>query len=81
MNAVVRARVDEEIKERAAEILKQSGLTVSDVIRITLNRIASDGEYSLIPNAVTAKTILDGRKGKNMHAASNVDDLFEQLGI
>ncbi|WP_153101685.1 type II toxin-antitoxin system RelB/DinJ family antitoxin [Paraburkholderia hayleyella] len=39
---VVRARIDGHIKEEAANVLAQMGLSVSDAIRILLTRIAAD---------------------------------------
>jgi DNA-damage-inducible protein J len=39
-NAVVRARIDEHIKEEAAAVLAAMGLTVSDAFRIMLTRVA-----------------------------------------
>lgn len=81
MTTVVRARVDEEIKEKADEILKESGLTVSDAIRITLFRIVRDNDFILMPNTETAKTIREGWAGKDIHTAKDADDLFMQLGI
>jgi DNA-damage-inducible protein J len=81
MSTIVKARIDEDVKERAVEILKQSGLTISDAIRIMLTRVVTDGDYALIPNALTASVIREGRAGKNMHTAKDADDLFEQLGI
>jgi DNA-damage-inducible protein J len=76
MTTVVRARIDEEIKEKVADILKESGLTISDAIRITLNRIVKDNDFALIPNALTAKVIREGRKGKNLHKVDSVKELF-----
>jgi DNA-damage-inducible protein J len=43
MTTVVSATIDEEIKERADEILKESGLTVSDAVRILLTSVANTG--------------------------------------
>ncbi|MQU14805.1 type II toxin-antitoxin system RelB/DinJ family antitoxin, partial [Pseudomonas sp. FSL R10-2189] len=39
-NAVVRARIDEHIKEEAAAVLATMGLTVSDAFRMMMTRIA-----------------------------------------
>lgn len=39
-NTVVRARIDEHIKEEAATVLATMGLTVSDAFRIMLTRMA-----------------------------------------
>jgi len=36
--AFVRARIDEKLKEEAAAVLADMGLTVSDVVRIVLTR-------------------------------------------
>jgi addiction module RelB/DinJ family antitoxin len=36
------ARIDETLKDEAAAVLAELGLTVSDVVRMTLTRIAKD---------------------------------------
>lgn len=41
-NAVVRARIDEHIKEEATVVLAAMGLTVSDAFRILLTRVARE---------------------------------------
>lgn len=41
-NAVIRARIDEHTKEVAAAVLATMGLTVSDVFRMMMVRIAAD---------------------------------------
>ena len=46
-NAVVRARIDEQIKEEASVVLAAMGLTVSDALRMMLTRVAR--EQSLRP--------------------------------
>jgi hypothetical protein len=39
-NALVQTRIDAEVKERATAVLDNIGLTVSDVMRIVLTRVA-----------------------------------------
>ena len=39
-NALVQARIDGEVKEEASTVLATMGLTVSDAVRMMLNRIA-----------------------------------------
>ncbi len=83
-NAFVRARIDETLKNEAAEVLASMGLTVSDLIRITLTKVAKEKALPFdmrIPNALTAKTIADSENGINIHKAKDVDDLFDKLGI
>ncbi|SFZ86153.1 DNA-damage-inducible protein J [Devosia enhydra] len=42
-NAVVQARIDPEIKDKAQDVLQRMGLTLSDAIRILLTRTANEG--------------------------------------
>jgi DNA-damage-inducible protein J len=42
-SALVQARIDPALKERASEVLENMGLTVSDAVRILLTRIAREG--------------------------------------
>lgn len=63
----VRARIDTETKERAAAALQAMGLTVSDVLRIVLRRVATDQAFPLelkVPNAETRAAIEELEAGK-----------------
>ena len=42
-NALVQTRIDPVVKERAAEVLEELGLTVSEAVRILLTRTANEG--------------------------------------
>jgi DNA-damage-inducible protein J len=50
-NALVQTRIDPAVKERAAEVLEEMGITVSEAVRILLTRTASEGA---LPFALTA---------------------------
>ena len=66
-NAVVRARIDEQIKEEATVVLAAMGLTVSDAFRIMLTRIAREKALPfepLIPNETTIAAMREARAGK-----------------
>jgi DNA-damage-inducible protein J len=41
-DTVVRARIDAQVKERAAKVLADMGLSVSDAIRLLLVRVAAE---------------------------------------
>lgn len=41
--ALVQARIDPKVKERASEVLEAMGMTVSDAVRILLTRTAREG--------------------------------------
>ena len=83
-NAFVRARIDETLKNEAAAVLADMGLTVSDVVRIALTKIAKEKALPFemrVPNALTAKTLTKSERGEDVHSARDADDLFRQLGI
>lgn len=42
-SALVQTRIDPAIKERAAAVLEELGMTVSDAVRILLTRTAKEG--------------------------------------
>lgn len=82
--AFVRARIDEALKNEAAAVLAGMGLTVSDVVRIALTKIAKEKALPFemrVPNALTAKTLAQSDHGADVHHAKDADDLFKQLGI
>lgn len=47
-NAFVRARIDETLKNEAAAVLADMGLTVSDLVRITLTKVAREKRFRSI---------------------------------
>jgi len=80
-NIVVRARIDEQVKEEAAAVLATIGLTVSDAFRLMMVRIAKDKALPfepLIPNAETVEAMLQARRGEGKKFES-IDALFADL--
>jgi DNA-damage-inducible protein J len=80
-NAVVRARIDEHIKEEATVVLAAMGLTVSDAFRIMLTRVAREKALPfepLVPNEETIEAMKEARRGK-LPAFVTVDDLMTDL--
>jgi DNA-damage-inducible protein J len=80
-NAVVRARIDEQIKEEATVVLASMGLTVSDAFRLMLTRIAKEKALPfepLVPNAETISAMKEARRGK-LKSFDSVDALLEDL--
>ena len=82
-NAVVRSRVSAEVKEQATSVLEGIGLSVSDLMRIVLTRVAKDGAipFELNPNKLTRETLSKSARGEEIHRAKDAKDLFKQLGI
>ncbi len=80
-NAVVRARIDEHIKEEATVVLASMGLTVSDAFRLMLTRIAKEKALPfepLVPNAETIAAMKEARNGK-LKSFDSMDALLEDL--
>ncbi len=66
-NAVVRARINEEIKKEAVIVLASMGLTISDAFRMMLTRVAVEKALPfepLVPNEETLAAMRDARLGK-----------------
>lgn len=80
-NSVVRARIDEHIKEEATAVLAAMGLTVSDAFRIMLTRVAHEKALPfepLVPNAVTIEAMKEARRG-GLKSFTTVEDLMADL--
>ena len=81
INAVVRARIDEHIKQEAAIVLATIGLTVSDAFRLLLTRIAREKALPfepLIPNKETIEAMKAARRG-DLIAVDSIDNLLSSL--
>ncbi|MGA3041818.1 MAG: type II toxin-antitoxin system RelB/DinJ family antitoxin [Bryobacteraceae bacterium] len=66
-NSIVRARIDEQIKDEAAAVLGAMGLTVSDAFRMMMVRIAAERALPfepLVPNAKTIAAMKAARRGE-----------------
>lgn len=80
-NTVVRARIDEHIKEEASAVLASMGLTVSDAFRMLLTRIAKEHALPfepLIPNQKTINAMKEARRGQ-LKSFKTVQSLMDDL--
>ena len=79
----IRIRVDEELKAQAAQTLASVGLTMSDAVRLFLQRVAADKNFPLtlrIPNAATLQAMAEADKLAGTAARfTNADELFDAL--
>jgi DNA-damage-inducible protein J len=77
----VRARIDSNTKQRAADALEAMGLSISDAIRLLMLRIADERRLPFevkVPSAATRKAIAELESGKGKRFAS-VDALMADL--
>ena len=80
-NAIVRARIDQHVKEEATVVLATIGLTVSDAFRLLLMRVATEKVLPfepLIPNKKTIDAMRAARKGE-LVTVGKVDQLLDSL--
>jgi len=83
-DAVVRARIDGDIKKRAEEILHKLGLSTSEAINVYFNQILlNEGlPFDLkVPNKETKKAIEESQNKENLTKSENSEEMFEKLGI
>jgi len=78
---VVQARVPIEIQDVADKVIRLSGLTVSDIVRVVMTRIAQDKAIPqdlFRPNAETLAALEEVKKG-NLERVKTIEELFEKL--
>ncbi|SCX19329.1 type II toxin-antitoxin system RelB/DinJ family antitoxin [Agrobacterium rosae] len=83
-NAYVRARIDQTVKDDATAVLDSLGLTVSDVMRMMLTRIAREKALPIEltrPNAETLAAIEEARAIAAQKRArfNQAENLFDAL--
>ena len=79
--AIINIRIDENIKNKAAKVLADSGLTTSVAIRLFLLKIIQEKSVPadlVMPNAKTSRAIKVARSGRTTKA-KNKKDLFKKL--
>ncbi len=80
--AIIQARIDPEVKEKAKEILNKLHLSMSEAISLYLTQVALQKGIPFdikIPNELTAETIRKSEKGEDLHQVDSVDELFKEL--
>jgi DNA-damage-inducible protein J len=81
VSRMVQARVPNDIQDIANQVIRDSGLTVSDVVRVLMTRIARDKAIPLElfePNAETQAAFAEIEQG-DLKRFKSVDALFEDL--
>ena len=81
MSTVVRARIDEKIKDEATAVLGSIGLTVSDAFRLMMVRIAVEKRLPfdpLVPSEETIEAMKEARRG-DLVEVGGVDELMADL--
>lgn len=87
---MLHVRLDQHLKEQAAQTLSSMGLSLSDAVRVFLTRVVADRELPFAvqaPNAVSraamaeAHDIIQGQRARFADADALLKDLDEKTGI
>jgi len=80
--AIIQARIDPEIKNKAQNVFKKLNITMSEAISMFLTQVSLNSGIPFeikIPNELTAETLKKSEKGEELHKVTNVDELFREL--
>ncbi|OIQ67258.1 antitoxin DinJ [mine drainage metagenome] len=83
-NSFVRARVNKIMRDDAEAVLRDLGLTISEVMRMTLTRIAKDKAVPFelfVPNAATRQAMLEAEEimATRRQRFANAQDMLNGL--
>jgi DNA-damage-inducible protein J len=82
-DSIVRARIDQATKARAAAALQAMGLSISDAIRLLMLRIADEKRLPfevVAPNAESIRAMRELDRGRGKRVADK-EALFTELGL
>jgi len=80
--AMIRARVEPQLKDLAEEVLEELGLSPTTAITLFYRLIVNHRcfPYHLhLPNAETRRAIRDARAGRGLIKADSIDELIKLL--
>jgi DNA-damage-inducible protein J len=81
-SAIIQARIDPDIKNKAQNIFSRLNISMSEAISIFLTQVTLKRGIPFnitLPNDLTSETLKKSEKGKNLHKVSSVDQLFQEL--
>ena len=83
-SAMIRARIEENLKEEVNKVFEELGLSTTEAITLFYKQIKLNNGLPFdvkIPNKTTRKTFVETDKKENLLKAENADDLFAKLEI
>lgn len=82
--AMIRARVDPELKSEAEEILHDLGISATEAITLFYQQVRLNQGLPFqvrIPNETTRQTFRDTDAGENVVAYADAEEMFRKLGL
>ncbi len=83
-SAMVRARIEPDLKQHAEEVFHNLGISVTQAITIFYKQVEMRNGLPfnvIIPNEKTLKTFRATDSGNDLVVCKNADDMFKSLGI
>ena len=82
--AVIRARIEPELKQHAEGIFGRLGVTTTQAIAIFYKQVVLRKGLPfnvVIPSETTRRTFEDSEAGRDVILCKNAEDMFKKLGI
>ena len=83
-SAMVRARIEPALKDKAEKVFHKLGLTATQAITLFYRQVELRRGLPFgvaIPNATTRKTFEDTDAGRDLVVCKDVDDMIKKLGL
>ncbi|MBK7204076.1 type II toxin-antitoxin system RelB/DinJ family antitoxin [Candidatus Amarolinea dominans] len=83
-SAMIRARVDPNLKDEVENVFAQLGLSATQAITLFYQQVKLNRGLPFdvrIPNAVTQRTFAETDAGENIVRCDSAQDMFTRLGI
>ena len=81
--AMIRARIEPELKDEVEEIFKELGLTTTEAITLFYRQVKTQKGIPFklrIPNKVTLETAKKTDAGKELNEYSSLDEFKKKMG-
>lgn len=83
-SAMIRARVDPQLKDEVEDLFAQLGLSTTEAITLFYQQVKLNRGLPFdvrIPNVVTQRTFAETDAGENVVHCDDAQDMFTRLGI
>jgi DNA-damage-inducible protein J len=83
-SAIIRARIEPELKAEAETIFSELGLSITEAITLFYRQVKLTRGLPFevrIPNQTTLQTFQDTDEGRNLVQSENAQEMFDKLSL
>ena len=79
--AIVQAKINVDLKDKASAVLAEIGMTVDDALRLLLTQVVEEHDLPLVMHMPNSETVVAMREteGGTGKPYSSLDDLFRDM--